>query len=205
MPRGWLAPGQLPPIIGFRFFGMWQEVTGQKGAPLVIKQVNGHICYDLVGETDESFGHRVLAWKPDATAPQPEVTGWEAWELARACAGEAEDCVPRAFAAATGMPYAESIALHHKWGRKPRKGMQRIRYEKCWHAQGWQMGADIGFKGKTVRTLLRDVPQLRTGIWMVHVRAHVLCIRDGVIHDWARNRLVRVQSIRPFETVTPVT
>jgi hypothetical protein len=48
------------------------------------------------------------------------------------------------------------------------------------------------YNGATVVTLARE---LTVGTYLVSVNRHVLCLRDGVVQDWAAGRRHRIESV----------
>jgi len=121
---------------------------------------------------------------------------------ARVELGETNDCVVRAYAAAAGVSYEKSHALHALAGRKPRSGMYQHQYFPLWSAEGWQISEPLPHAPRTVRTLLND-RRLRTGTWIVHTARHVLCLKDGVVHDFTSGRQHRVLHVREFTRKGP--
>lgn len=148
--------------------------------------------------TPEGSAAVAMGWAPMPHLPQPEPRStWERWNLQRAAIGEDNDCVPRAFAAGSGMPYEESIKLHASMGRKRRKGMKRDLWERTWRFAGYELGESLDVGKATIRQVV-SMPELRTGVWIILTRQHVTCMRDGEVHDWAGNSRKRVIWVKPL-------
>jgi hypothetical protein len=106
--------------------------------------------------------------------------------------GDAGDCVTRAIAIATGIPYGTVYAsLNHLAKReRPRAGRARSSARTGVHRQtyhqymldiGWQWTSTMGIgTGCTVH--LRE-DELPSGNLVVRISKHVCAVIDGVIHD----------------------
>lgn len=110
---------------------------------------------------------------------------------------ETNDCTVRAIAVATQLPYATVHAELKRRGRKDRRGA---------HA-GIYLGAlrHFGFDNHprtfipcTPRTIAEQFPK---GTFLILVHRHILCMVDGVIHDWAKGRKHRITDV---QQVVPV-
>lgn len=103
--------------------------------------------------------------------------------------GETNDCVPRAFAAATGLTYKEAIHECKKVGRRPRSGMFYWQIADVMFNIKKTFG--IGFKeysfySKTTRTLLRELP--KNGTFFILTSRHAITVVDGEPMDWVQDR-----------------
>lgn len=113
--------------------------------------------------------------------------------------GEWNDCAVKAVAVAAGVPYAEAHALLKAAGRRDRRGMKNTLYKDVLRALGLAL-EPVKVPPCTRRTL---VDRLRpTGTYLVRVRGHVFCVKDGVQVDrpqWARTckRVREVLAIVP--------
>lgn len=116
--------------------------------------------------------------------------------------GDADDCVTRAIAIATGIPYREvydalyTIALadrtymaklERRYGARagahasPRTGVHRRVYDRYLRTEGWQWTPTMRVgSGCTVH--LRD-GELPDGRLIVSLSHHYAAVIDGVIHD----------------------
>ena len=101
---------------------------------------------------------------------------------------ETNDCAVRAVSIATGRPYRTVHKHFCANGRKRRKATP-------FHVTLNTLN-DLGFtlryfktKAKTVRSLEKDPPP---GVYLIRVRNHMLCLRDGKVHDWTSGRLHRI-------------
>ena len=107
------------------------------------------------------------------------------------------DCVCRAITIATGMDYKEvydelqrrakcetaTQLKHHRSGKRSsaRNGVFRETFKEYLSDLGWQKHSTCGF-GKGVQChLVAD--ELPSGIVIVQVAKHLVCVIDGVIHD----------------------
>jgi len=112
---------------------------------------------------------------------------------------ERADCVVRAFAAclvereqgdAEAAYRFAHAAVKHACGRANRKGCPR-----------WQMAAkplglcmtEIFVTGHTIRTVTLELP--KTGRYILKVKGHVAAVVDGVCHDWAAGKCMRIISV----------
>jgi hypothetical protein len=107
--------------------------------------------------------------------------------------GQADDCVVRAIAIATELPYQEVYDLVNQYGTKERRGKRKrsrsnartgvypITLRKVMAALGWvwQPTMSIG-SGCTVH--LREA-ELPPGRLVVSVSKHTCAVIDGVLHD----------------------
>lgn len=109
--------------------------------------------------------------------------------------GEAPgDCVCRAIAIATGLPYREvydSLRELAKCERRPtrgynsrsnpRTGVYRRTYETWLAAHGWVWKACMRL-GTGCRVHMRRA-ELPPGTIIVRLSKHIACVKDGVLHD----------------------
>lgn len=108
---------------------------------------------------------------------------------------ERNDCAVRALTLATDGSYA----LIGRW--LALNGHRPTRSSACADTRGAMRGVlgayalearQVQVKGRTLITLARE---LKRGTFIVFVRAHVLCVKDGVVLDWARGRGLRVKDV----------
>lgn len=107
--------------------------------------------------------------------------------------GWAGDCVTRAIAIATDMPYAEAyeslhqiaVARKRRTGRRgsasPRNGVPRPVYDAYLRALGWEWVATMGIGTGTRVHLRRE--ELPSGRLIVRLSRHVAAVVDGELHD----------------------
>lgn len=112
---------------------------------------------------------------------------------------EKNDCVVRAMAACFRVPYAHAHAVAASLGRKRGRGMQNDawvgRWMQCEVSNGNALpahayvnasvmitpGGNLFIReGMTLGKFMRINPQ---GTFLVWVRSHVMCVRDGVVLD----------------------
>lgn len=133
-----------------------------------------------------------------------EIIRWPRFPVVRtdggaAAAGYTEgagDCVPRAIAIATGLPYGDVLAelrtrakVKAKTARRrkhghPRSGVHRNVYEPFLFELGWVWLPLMAVgQGTKVHLIPDEVPT--EGIYIVKVSKHLTVVRDGRIHDTA--------------------
>ena len=106
--------------------------------------------------------------------------------------GETRDCVTRAIAIATGLPYLEVYqAINERAeqerpdarGRRSsaRTGVRRVTYEPFLRSLGWRWVATMAI-GSGCRVHLR-ADELPAGRIIVRVSRHFAAVIDGVLHD----------------------
>lgn len=106
--------------------------------------------------------------------------------------GQTRDCVTRAVAIATGMPYREVYDLFNEQARseRPRKGKSRSSARTGVHnptirrvmaSLGWEWHPTMGIgTGCTVHLAEGELP---TGRLVVSCSKHVVAVLDGIVHD----------------------
>lgn len=103
--------------------------------------------------------------------------------------GEAGDCVVRAIAIATEIPYASIYDTLHNFskglegpkGKSPRDGVRRRVYDVLLEGLGWKWTATMGI-GTGCRVHLR-ADELPEGRIIVRLSKHLAAVVDGVLHD----------------------
>lgn len=101
--------------------------------------------------------------------------------------GEARDCVVRAIAIATDLPYMQVYSdLAERNAEKgdaktAREGTNRKIYQPYLEALGWAWRPTMGIgTGCTMHLRADDLPP---GTVICKVTKHIVCVIDGVIHD----------------------
>lgn len=105
--------------------------------------------------------------------------------------GETNDCAVKAVAIATGTPYSIALDTLAAHGRKRRERTHFNITKAATESLGFEL-TRVYTKEATVRTVACELGQ---GSYFVRVRAHILCIKDGVVEDWSDNRLIRVREV----------
>lgn len=102
--------------------------------------------------------------------------------------GIADDCVTRAVAIATGIPYrevydalAELVAEKHGRPRSARNGVPRRASDAYLKSLGWSWTPTMGI-GTGCRVHLR-ADELPSGRVIVRLTKHMAAVVDGVLHD----------------------
>lgn len=123
---------------------------------------------------------------------------------------EHNDCSVIALALATGLPYAKTREALRARGRKDRDGVSIVHILDALEDLGWTT-VHVG-KMKFInqypghhRTALKNVtthhPDRFPEVWrdgntyLIFTATHVLCVKDGVNHDWTRGRAKRAWRI----------
>lgn len=106
--------------------------------------------------------------------------------------GEKNDCAVKAVAAATEVDYFEVRKVMAALGRRSKKATPQVITKKSLRILGFLL-EDVTkrFRSRTVRTLEREMKSER-GAFLIWVRGHVLCVRDGTVYDWTRGKCHRV-------------
>jgi hypothetical protein len=105
--------------------------------------------------------------------------------------GEKNDCSVRAVSLACNIPYYKAHALLEKNGRKPRKGVQRHIIRNVIYSLDFTL-TKVSVRARTVRTLERE---LSNGTYLIGVRGHILCYKNGKIEDWTRGRCKHIEVV----------
>jgi hypothetical protein len=111
--------------------------------------------------------------------------------------GEKDDCVPRSIANATELPYHEAHAIAKSHGRKDGDTMCSTKVAKALTFAGFKFlgafGTTLdskvnqaihGVKAHRGITLVKLLPYLHTGRYIVEVRGHVFAVVDGDMIDY---------------------
>jgi len=108
---------------------------------------------------------------------------------------ESNDCTVIVFQVAFGVTYKQAHALIKFAGRKRGDGFQLGTLLDILHEQEYVLQGKVVTRwenkwGKKYRIsdFLRDHPQ---GTYIVGVRAHVMCIKDGVIYDSNEGKAIK--------------
>lgn len=111
--------------------------------------------------------------------------------------GEEKDCAVKAVAIVCGREkdYKGVLQLFKQNGRQYRGKTKNRTTKKVIKALGCEMVDVTGhFSSKTIRTLEREMRGVE-GRYLISVRAHLLSIVDGQVHDWSRGRCHRIKKI----------
>lgn len=93
------------------------------------------------------------------------------------------DCAVRAIAIATGKEYIEVYGALKKLnkGKSCRNGTPKNVDKKYLQLLGWKWHATMGIgTGCTVHLNEKELPK---GVLVVSVSGHLVCMKDGIIHD----------------------
>ena len=108
--------------------------------------------------------------------------------------GEYNACAPIAVSIATETPIDIVLKRYEYLGRKKRRTSKRWMTRQVVTELGFRL-IDVpnSYRSKTVRTLEREINNF--GTYLVFTRGHILCIKNGVVEDWTKNRCNRIIKI----------
>lgn len=109
---------------------------------------------------------------------------------------EKNDCAVRAVALACGVSYGVAHTALGMNGRNHRGRTEDYIIFRTIHQLGFTY-RKIKVKSKTIRALEKELPA--EGVFLVRVRGHILCIRDGMNPDWAQGRLHRIMVVHQIQ------
>jgi hypothetical protein len=99
-------------------------------------------------------------------------------------------CTVIALAVCCNVGIGKAYHAMKRAGRKDRKGaVYHVTYSAL-HALGYREKVVHNIYGVQVRSITKHLPN--KGMFMVHVKGHVLAVRDGVILDWTEGRRHKV-------------
>ena len=129
-------------------------------------------------------------------------------------AGEKNDCAVKAVHIATGAPYADVLAFMTAQGRKKRGPTQMaVTHAAVRHfgfktqRRACQLFLDKLPKGVIAENITTHHPERFPAAWadgktyLLTTRNHILCIKNGINHDWSKGKSLRVIFV---EEVVPV-
>lgn len=122
---------------------------------------------------------------------------------------ERRDCAVVAHAAAVGCSYAEAHARLKAAGRKDNQGTYQYTSHAAVKMAGKELvqipqrqfidrypGVHKGLRNVTTHHMDRFPEVWADGrTYLVHVRGHILCVKNGKVLDWSRNKALRVVDI----------
>lgn len=109
----------------------------------------------------------------------------DAGRVTEGFAQERNDCAVRCLATAHNMPYRDAHELFSMAGRKDGKG------SSIWHIRQACGTTEKRLESKV--SVARFIREHSKGTFMVHIRSHIFCLKDGVCYDLGVNRpLARV-------------
>jgi hypothetical protein len=103
---------------------------------------------------------------------------------------EDNDCAVRAVALATDSEYGRIHRRFKRAGRISRKGTPRMMTRDV--VKSLANIRDVKHFAPTVAGFCREADK---GTFLVFIRRHVLCVRDGVCHDWTDGRRFRINAV----------
>ena len=94
-------------------------------------------------------------------------------------------CTVVAIACAFNWSAGKAHRLMKKHGRQHRKGPKWHRFKEAVEAAGEKAGREVKFTrqfdGLTINRVRKECP---TGTYIIGVRGHALCLKDGEFMDW---------------------
>ncbi len=123
-------------------------------------------------------------------------------ELARIGAKYYHDnnfCTVVALAVTCQQSFGKAYHTMKRLGRKDGKGAILPVTHKAIEILGYKAEQIDGLYGKQVKSLPKLLP--RNGMFMVHVKGHVLAVRNGEVVDWTEGRAHRIIRVYKIERV----
>ena len=116
------------------------------------------------------------------------------------------DCSVKAVVLATGIDYNVVHAFYNKHGRVDGRGANiyimldvlngfnflAVKIENENESFINEIECFESYRSRTLRTIERE---LKVGTYLVATDGHISCLKDGILHDWARGRMFRIQYI----------
>lgn len=102
-------------------------------------------------------------------------------------------CTVIALAVCCNVGIGKAYHTMKRAGRKDRKGARFGAIYEGVHALGYREKLVPNVYGVQVRSITKHLPS--KGLFMVHVRGHVLAVRDGVILDWTDGKRHKVLTV----------
>ena len=112
-------------------------------------------------------------------------------------------CTVAALAMALDWSFGKAHRHMAKNGRKNKRGMYSAVWIPALEDAANKEGKTVtditsnGYRGMTIGRFARE---RRRGVYVIKVRGHALCIRDGVMHDWTadtagRRKIVQILKV----------
>lgn len=130
---------------------------------------------------------------------------------------ENNDCAVRAISIATDTPYKTVHELLERMGRIKRKGTRTQIIERAVKILGFRMEHVPAsyfidrYPRKNIANVTTHHPDRFPQVWkdghtyLIYTPGHILCVKDGVNHDWTRGRAIRATGIfritKPIEAI----
>lgn len=96
-----------------------------------------------------------------------------------------EDCAIRALVNATKADYTEVRNLLRRHGYRYKQGFELQQFLEEWDPFGYTAKKEIfvgrGYKGGI--TVEKFVNYYHKGIWILNLKYHVVCVRNGIVYD----------------------
>ena len=108
-------------------------------------------------------------------------------------------CTVVALAVTCQQSFGKAYHTMKRLGRQDKHGAQYGLIYKAVEILGFKAEKIEGLYGKQVKSVTKLLP--RTGLYMVHVRGHVLAVRNGEVVDWTEGRAHRIINCYKIERV----
>lgn len=108
-------------------------------------------------------------------------------------------CTVVALAVTCQQSFGKAYHTMKRLGRQDTKGAQYGLIYKAVDILGFKAEKVNGLYGKQVKSVTKLLPS--TGLYMVHVRGHVLAVRNGEVIDWTEGRAHRIIRVYKIERV----
>lgn len=106
-------------------------------------------------------------------------------------------CSVIALAVCCNQSFGKVYHTMRRLGRETTKGVRRHTIYDALDTLGHTSEIIDGLYNKQVKSLHKYLPQ--KGVFMIHVRGHVLSYRDGKIEDWTDGRSFRILEVRAIK------
>jgi hypothetical protein len=111
---------------------------------------------------------------------------------------ERADCGVFTVAAACAVSYEDAHAVLMRCGRRSRKGTHHWILGEAIHRLGFFMHASKAVKSLTIRTIERE---LTYGVYVILVRGHWACLRNGQIIDWSEGSCRHIIAVHRIKRI----
>tara|TARA_R110001606_G_scaffold199387_2_gene347072 strand:- start:3108 stop:3731 length:624 start_codon:yes stop_codon:yes gene_type:complete len=108
-------------------------------------------------------------------------------------AGDRNYCAPLAIALATDTSFTKSAEMMETYGRKKGKGSSVNMITRSLRSLGFKIEDQPQFAKGTVSTIANRLEADST--YMVQVRRHIICVKNGEVQDWTAGRKHRVTHV----------
>lgn len=116
--------------------------------------------------------------------------------VAKAYYKDANFCAPLAISVATGRKFGKVRSVLARLGRKHGRGTEMAITARALNVLGYALVFDAESTRRLFdKTVPKATAHLHSGIYLVLVNRHILCVRDGICHDWTATRRHKVKGV----------